>query len=127
MQIDPRGFGDLAGAQVFLNFDTTKLQVESLTHISTTLPSAVPTLIENSMGVARFAAFTTNPLSASQPPFDFVSIRFSSIALTPLGSPTQVVFEYAGDGSKTTVTDIQGGELLMKTGDFTTAWIRVVP
>ena len=128
--VDPVGIGDIVGAQFSIGYDPTVLEVVSVSHIGTTLLFSVPAVIDNAAGSALFAAFTFTPLGASQAPFPFATVTFKSKASPAIGT-TDVVFEYAIDpapiGSKTSVTNTLGEELLGVTAPRKGAVIGLIP
>ena len=124
VRLDPNGIEDIVGPQFAIKFDPTKLEVVSLNHIEGTFTQLAGSRINNEAGIAKFAAFTTEPLAGEQVPFDFATITFEAKASSEVGA-TAVVFEFAGDGSKSSVTDTSGRELLKETANFVGAWISI--
>ncbi len=113
--LDPNGIGNLlVGAQLFMRFDPTVVEVVSVAHDSSTLSFSVEPLVDNGAGTVQFAAFTTERLAQDQAPFTFATITFKAKA--PSEGRT-LVFEYARDGSKSSVSDTLGQELLGVTQD----------
>ena len=129
--VNPNGIGDIAGAQFSISYDPAVLEVAGITETGTTLPLTVPPVIDNAAGIALFAAFNTTPLAASQAAFPFATVTFKAKTLPPAGATTDVVFEFALDpepiGSKTSVTNTLGDELLGVTGPFLGTRIVIKP
>ena len=124
--LDPNGVGDLVGVQFSIRFDPNALEVIGITHVNTTLDTGIGSLVNNNDGTAKFAAFTVSPLGVEQEPFEFATVTLGAKAV-PNGGIALVVFEFAQDGSGTSVSDTLGRELLKVSGDFTGAWIEIVP
>ncbi len=123
IRLDPQGFGDITGVQLSLRFDPAVLEVVSVDPVGTTFPSSVGPVIDNTAGTVLFAAFTLSPLPAGHQPIDIATIDFRAKAR----GASEVIFEYAANGSKTVVADRQGGNLLEDKKDFVGAQIVVHP
>ena len=113
--------GNLVGVQLFLEFDPSLLEVLSITHVNTKLPIPGPTIIDNSAGTAKFATFTTAPLSAGQTPFEFARVTFKAKRESQ-GAPATVTIPFGR--TKTAVSDTDGNDFL---GGPSGARITVVP
>ena len=124
--LDPNGVGDIVGVQFSVRFDPNVLEVIGVTHINTTLNTGIGSLVNNNDGTAIFAAFTVSPLGVEQQPFQFATVTLGARAV-PEGGVARVVFEFAQNGSRTSVSDTLGRELLKVSGDSTGAWIEIVP
>ena len=107
--LDPNGNGDIIGAQFFIGFDPTVLEV-SVAHVATTLGNHALE-IDADRGTVQFVAFTVDPLSADHEPFAFATISLKAIGI-PGGGATTLSFEFASDGSKTAVADTLRADLL---------------
>ena len=107
--LDPNGNGDIIGAQFFIGFDPTVLEV-SVARVATTLGNHALE-IDADRGTVQFVAFTVDPLSADHEPFAFATISLKAIGI-PGGGATTLSFEFASDGSKTAVADTLGADLV---------------
>jgi hypothetical protein len=100
---------DVTGISVYLNFDPTYLEVQSITSVAS-LPLVLENTYDNSLGIINYSAGVQLGEQYPSGTFDVASIQFKALALT---SPSTVI-TFSTTTPRKTIVDF-GGDIITDT------------